>query len=93
MRANKSMRALGKLAVLIGLAGTGCMNQEFRRADGLTEGAGNAMAANSVMQMVDPWQYGVQDTKLLVPAARATAADAAGASDAPQSQTMSGSGN
>ena len=26
------------------------------RADGLTDGAGNTMAANTVMQMVDPWQ-------------------------------------
>ena len=59
-----------KLAVLIGLAGlgSGCMSDEYRRADGLTKGAGNAMAANSVMQMVDPWQDGVQDTDLLVPA-------------------------
>ena len=33
-----------KLAVLIGLAGlgSGCMSDEYRRADGLTDGAGNA---------------------------------------------------
>ena len=29
-----------------------------------TPGAGDAIAANTVMQMVDPWQYGVQDTDL-----------------------------
>ena len=82
-----------KLAVLVSLAGTGCMSDEYRRADGLTDGAGDAMAANTVMQMVDPWQDGVQDTYLLVPASRGTAAagaanDAAGAR---QSQTMSNS--
>jgi hypothetical protein len=68
------------------------MSDEYRRADGLTEGPGNAVAANTVMQMVDPWQDGVQDTQLLVPAARSAAA-ASGAAGAPQSQTMSGSGN
>jgi hypothetical protein len=30
------------------------------------------------MQMVDPWKYGVQNTKLLVPAQRSAAAAAAG---------------
>ena len=57
------MRTHAKLAVLIGLAGlgSGCMSDEYRRADGLTDGAGNTMAANSVMQMVDPWQDGVAE--------------------------------
>ncbi|RLP24411.1 hypothetical protein [Mesorhizobium sp. YM1C-6-2] len=88
------MRTHAKLALLIGLAGlgSGCMSDAYRRADGLTDGAGDKLAGNTVMQMVDPWQYGVQDTKLMVPAARATApADAVGASNAGQSQTMSGS--
>jgi hypothetical protein len=67
------------------------MSDEYRRADGLTDNAGEAMAANSVMQMVDPWQEGVQDTRLRVPAARGSAA-AAGSGDASQSQTM-GSGS
>ena len=73
------MRTQAKLAVLIGLVGfgSGCMSDEYRRADGLTDGAGDAMASNSVMQMVDPWQDGVQNTKLLVPAARGTTAGAA----------------
>ena len=83
-----------KLAVLVGLAGlaSGCMADATRRADGLTNGAGNTMASNSVMQMVDPWQDGVQDTHLLVPASRnAATASAADAADAKQSQTMSNS--
>ncbi len=89
------MRTHFKIAVLVGLAGlgSGCMSDEYRRADGLTDGAGNAMASNSVMQMVDPWQDGVEDTRLLVPAARSnTAASAADdAADAGASQpTTSG---
>jgi hypothetical protein len=83
------MQARARLAVLIGLAGlgSGCMNDAYRRADGLTDSAGNAMASNTVMQMVDPWQDGVEDTRLLVPAARsATAGAADGAADAGASQ-------
>jgi hypothetical protein len=91
------MCAYAKLAVLIAITslGSGCMSDEYRRADGLTNNAGDAVASNTVMQMVDPWQDGVQDTRLLVPAARgtATASAAADAADAKQSQTMSGSGN
>jgi hypothetical protein len=47
----------------------GC-NETFQRVDGLTPGAGDAIAANTAMQMVDPWQYGVQNTDLVVPADR-----------------------
>ena len=87
------MRTHAKLAIMIGLAGlgSGCMSDEYRRADGLTDGAGDAVASNSVMQMVDPWQDGVQDTRLRVPVARATAST--GTADARQSQTTSGSSN
>ena len=60
----------------------GCMGDGVGRMDGVTSGAGNAIAANTVMQMVDPWQPGVEDTDLKVPADR-TAADAtAGAPNA-----------
>ena len=87
------MRTQFKFVVLIGLAGFGsaCMSDEDRRADGLTDGAGNSLASNSVMQMVDPWQNGVQNTRLLVPAVRATATTSAAdsAADAKQSQTSS----
>lgn len=81
------MRTFFNLAVLIGLAGlaSGCMSDAYRRADGLTNGAGNTIAANTVMQMVDPWQKGVQDTKLRVPAVRGTdsAREAADATSSP----------
>ena len=70
------------LAVSCAAALGGCMS-DSGRIDGVTIGAGNAIAANTVMQMVDPWQPGVQDTDLVVPADRAapqaTAED--GASD------------
>lgn len=89
------MRTQAKLAVLIGLVGfgSGCMSDAHRRADGLTDGAGDKMAGNSVMQMVDPWQRGVEDTRLLVPASRgATAGAAGGAAGAGASQSTT-SGN
>lgn len=82
-----------KLALVIGLAGlgAGCVSDEYRRADGLTDGAGEAIAANTVMQMVDPWPNGVQDTDLLVPADRGTTASVASTAGARQSQTTSSS--
>ena len=86
------MRTHAKLALLIGLAGlgSGCMSDAYRRADGLTDGAGDKLAGNTVMQMVDPWQDGVQDTKLLVPAERPASGGASGqTANATQSQTMS----
>lgn len=67
------------LTVLAALSG-GCTSDDYVRTAGVTPGAGNAMAANTVMQMVDPWQYGVQNTRLLVPAERP--ASSAGAVDA-----------
>lgn len=87
------MQKRAKLALVIGLAGlgSGCLSDEYRRADGLTEGAGEAIAANTVMQMVDPWQNGVQDTDLLVPADRGTTASVASSGGVRQSQTTSSS--
>jgi hypothetical protein len=97
MRAGKPMRTRAKLVILIALAGlgSGCMSDEYRRADGLTDNAGDAVASNTVMQMVDPWQEGVEDTRLLVPAARSAASASAAndAADAKASQTTSGSSN
>ena len=85
------MHASLRLAVMAAVAGlcSGCLDDEFRRGDGITVGAGDTVAGNTVMQMVDPWQYGVQDTQLLVPADRgASAAAEQQADDAGQSQTM-----
>ena len=70
-------------------ASTGCTSDDYVRSEGPTTAAGNAQAANTVMQMVDPWKYGVQNTRLLVPAQRsdaaAIAADQAAAAKASQS--------
>ncbi|WP_353643686.1 hypothetical protein [Mesorhizobium sp. WSM2239] len=63
------MRKLPATALLAIVAlSAGCATEETARMDGLTVGAGNAMAANTVMQMVDPWPRGVEDTNLIVPA-------------------------
>jgi len=74
------------LAVL-GLLSTGCVTEETQRVEGITPGAGNALAANTVMQMVDPWQYGVQDTDLKVPADRGAPPADAAANDSGTSTT------
>lgn len=63
------MKRLTLLAVAL-LTG-GCTSDQTMRMDGVTLGGGEAVAANTVMQMVDPWQAGVEDTELLVPAPRA----------------------
>ena len=60
----------------------GCSTEDFSRADGLNFAAGNAIHANTVMQMVDPWQPGVQNTKLVVPADRTSKTAAAPAAKA-----------
>lgn len=64
-----------------------CTTSGVTRYDGVTAYAGDAIRANTVLQMVDPWPYGVDDTNLKVPANRSAAdveADAgASASDAP----------
>jgi hypothetical protein len=49
----------------------GC-SETHQRLDGVTLGAGDAIAANTVMQMVDPWPYGAQETDLDVPADRSS---------------------
>jgi hypothetical protein len=59
----------------------GCMGDGVGRMDGVTAGAGNAIAANTVMQMVDPWQPGIEDTDLKVPHERTAATAPAGAAD------------
>jgi hypothetical protein len=46
----------------------GCTTDEPLRYNGVTRGAGDAIAANTVMQMVDPWPAGVEQTDLSIPA-------------------------
>ena len=59
----------------------------------MTPGAGDAIAANTVMQMVDPWQYGVQDTDLSVPADRSSQEQEALAESSDNQQAPSTTGN
>ena len=61
--------ALWTVLLLAGFVG-GCTSDDYVRTEGVTPGVGNAQAANTAMQMVDPWKYGVQNTQLLVPAKR-----------------------
>lgn len=62
---------------------TGCAKQDFYRTDGLTLGAGDAIARNTALQVIDPWPKGVEDTKLLVPAELGRPADPAASTSAP----------
>jgi len=58
-------------ALGLALAAAGCTSDELARDEGVTGRAGDAMAANTVMQMVDPWPRGVGNTNLRVPADQA----------------------
>ena len=69
----RQVRGLCFTLLLAGFA-AGCTSDDYVRSEGVTTDAGNAQAANTVMQMVDPWKYGVQNTRLLVPAQRDSAA-------------------
>jgi len=65
------MRKLATIASALTLsAAAGCTTDDTMRIDGLTPGAGNAIAVNTVLQMADPWQPGVQHADLKVPAER-----------------------
>ncbi|AZO54467.1 MAG: hypothetical protein EOS78_12180 [Mesorhizobium sp.] len=72
------MRLVLRSSIALLLAGlaSGCTSDDYVRSEGVTSAAGEAQAANTVMQMVDPWKYGVQNTRLLVPAKRGDAGPA-----------------
>lgn len=65
---HKLMAGLIAFAVIPALAG--CSTSDTLHHEGVTSYAGNAIAANTALQMVDPWPYGVQDTDLETPAER-----------------------
>ena len=60
----------------------GCVGPQETVNEGVTLGAGNAVAHNSALQIIDPWPPGVQDTDLVVPAERESSGTAAAATDA-----------
>jgi hypothetical protein len=74
--------ALVGAAALAGLL-TGCAQDDFMRTEGLTLAAGDAVAANSALQIIDPWPAGVEDTTLNPPADRGDTAAAKDAQAAP----------
>lgn len=57
-------------AIFLPTLAAGCTTDTVLRPEGVTSYAGEAIAANTAMQIVDPWPYGVQDTRLRVPADR-----------------------
>lgn len=65
------MRIAAPLSICLAAALAGCVSGNGRY-DGVTTGAGDAIAANTAMQMVDPWPRGVEDTDLTTPAERAS---------------------
>jgi hypothetical protein len=58
--------ASAALALLL----AGCAQDDYLRTEGLTMTAGDAIAKNSALQIIDPWPAGVEDTSLEVPADR-----------------------
>jgi hypothetical protein len=54
-----------------------CTTDSTLRHEGVTAYAGDAIAANTALQIVDPWPYGTQETDLKTPAVRPTAKAAA----------------
>ena len=82
---------LAALAAACGALG-GC-SETYQRIEGVTPGAGDALAANTVMQMVDPWPYGAQNTDLNVPADRSSQDAKAVAESSDSEQAPSTTGN
>jgi hypothetical protein len=62
------------MAALAGIL-SGCAQDDFMRTEGLTLAAGDAVATNSALQIIDPWPAGVEDTTLNPPADRGNPAD------------------
>ncbi len=84
MTSKKTILSTIKLPLLTAiLVLCGCAKQDFYRTDGLTLGAGDAIARNTALQVIDPWPKGVEDTKLLVPAELGRPADPAASTSAP----------
>jgi hypothetical protein len=69
--------------LLFCLAVAGCMSEDVLYYDGVTTAAGDAIAANTAMQLVDPWQAGVEETLFDTPVVRPN--KAAGSTDSAKS--------
>jgi hypothetical protein len=76
MTDNRVLLAVLALPVLLAACTT---ETHSIRAEAVTIGAGDAQAANTALQMIDPWPRGVNDTALSVPADRTPFDQASGA--------------
>jgi hypothetical protein len=77
----------------LSLAAAGCTSSELARNEGVTGRAGDAIAADTVLQMVDPWPRGVENTYLNVPADHAQYQNKPGAAAAPAAGGSSSADN
>ncbi len=50
-----------------GAFASGCAKDDLLRTEGLTLGAGDAIARNTALQVIDPWPEGVEDTDIKTP--------------------------
>lgn len=65
-----------------------CARDDNLRTEGTTLGVGDAIARNRMLQVVDPWPDGVEDTDLLIPNLRKNdTVDGAGQTTAPAATT------
>lgn len=71
------------LALAASLAG--CASEHYRRGDGVTDAVGDSVAANTALQIVDPWPAGVDDPNIDSPYERPEGFDDDGG-DKPVSQ-------
>jgi hypothetical protein len=63
-----SFSVLCKVATIGLVAMTaGCASEHYRRGDGITDFAGDTIAHNTALQVVDPWAEGVEDTDIRSP--------------------------
>ena len=66
------------LLISVSAVALGACTQTYKETEGVTLQAGNAVAYNSALQIIDPWPEGVQDTNLVVPANRGGSGDTTG---------------
>lgn len=64
------LKSPGAAILLISLGLTACATEKGPRRETLTLAAGDAIAANTVMQMVDPWPWYSHHSAVAVPAER-----------------------
>ena len=58
------------VTALIGTALGGCAQDDVLRTEGLSLTAGDSIARNTALQVIDPWPANVENTDLSTPADR-----------------------